>query len=91
MESSDDLISTKGDYVLASPGKSYVVLLKNGGESNLDFGNTDSNYEVMWYNPRIGGDLQKGSVKTIKGSGKQSLGTPPNEKNKDWVVWIQKI
>ncbi|SDE42442.1 Putative collagen-binding domain of a collagenase [Pricia antarctica] len=92
MESDDSLISSEGDYVLAKPGKSYVVFLKNGGESTLDLGDSNSEYEVSWYNPRKGGELQKGKIKTLSGSGKQSLGLPPvkKEKEMDWVIWVTK-
>ena len=92
MESNDSLVSSEDDFVLAEVGKNYVVYLKNGGESTLDLGNSNSTFDVSWYNPRKGGDLQKGKVKTISGSGKQSLGLPPvkKERDKDWVVWITK-
>jgi hypothetical protein len=89
MKSNDALISSKEDYVLANEGECYVVFLKNGGESKLDLGN-HSGFKVMWYNPREGGKLQKSSVKNINGTGMQSLGTPPNQKDKDWVVWVKK-
>ncbi|MFY0599461.1 MAG: DUF5060 domain-containing protein [Cyclobacteriaceae bacterium] len=88
MESADDLISSEGDYVLAKQGETYVVFLKNGGTSTLDLGNAVGKYTVLWYNPRSGGELQKGKTKTIKGSGKQSLGNPPSEVEKDWVALI---
>ena len=90
MESMDALISSEGDYVLAKPGSIYVVYLKNGGESSLDLGNDNVAYELQWYNPRKGGALQKGKVKTISGSGKKSLGMPPKEKDQDWVVLVSK-
>lgn len=92
MESDDALISSEGDYVLAKPGESYVVFLKNGGESTLNLGNSASAFDISWYNPRKGGELQKGKIKSISGSGKQSLGLPPSkkERDKDWVVWITK-
>lgn len=90
MTSNDSLISSEGDFVLANPGHSYVMFLKNGGESILDLGNNTGEYKVSWYNPRQGGKLQKGSVTSISGSGKQSLGLPPKDKNKDWVVYLTK-
>lgn len=93
MESNDSLISSEGDYVLAKPGQVYVVYLKNGGESTLDLEGFTGNYDVFWYDPRKGGPLQKGKVKSISGTGKQSLGMPPikREGDKDWVVLITKI
>ena len=90
MESMDALISSEGDYVLAKPGSIYVVYLKNGGKSSLDLGNDNVAYQLQWYNPRKGGALQKGKVKTISGSGKKSLGMPPKEKDQDWVVLVSK-
>lgn len=92
MESDDSLISSEGDYVLAKPGESYVVYLKNGGESTLDLGNSNAEYDVSWYNPRKGGELQKGNIKTITGSGKYTLGLPPvrKERDNDWVVLVKR-
>jgi len=93
MEANDTLISSSGDYVLAQTGESYVVYLKNGGESSLDLENSNGEYDVFWYNPRKGGELQKGKIRTVTGPGKQSLGQAPvrKEADKDWVVLITKI
>ncbi|GGZ77591.1 DUF5060 domain-containing protein [Algibacter mikhailovii] len=93
MNSNDTLISSDGDFVLADAGKSYVVFLKNGGESTLDLGSNKGTYDVLWYNPRTGGKLQHGSIKTIShnGNGKPSLGEAPSQKNMDWVVYLNKI
>ncbi|SFF67985.1 Putative collagen-binding domain of a collagenase [Salegentibacter agarivorans] len=90
MEPLDHLISSEEDYVLANPGTSYVVYLKNGGNSSLNFEENEGNYKVLWYNPRKGGKLEQGSVKRIQGQGKQSLGIPPNDIGKDWVALITK-
>jgi len=91
MESNDALISSEGNYVLAKPGKDYVVYLKKGGESILDLEDFNAQYNVQWYNPRKGGKLKKGKVKLIQGPGKQSLGIPPQEKDEDWVAWVTKV
>lgn len=91
MESKDSLISSTDDYVLAKEGETYVVFLKNGGESSLDLGATNETFGVYWYNPRKGGELKKGKVKSVSGSGKQSLGLPPvkKENDLDWVVLLK--
>lgn len=92
MEPNDSLVSSEGDYVLAKPSKVYVVYLKNGGESLLDLEGSNGNFDVFWYNPRKGGELLIGKVKTISGQGTQSLGLPPKskERDKDWVVLVRK-
>ncbi len=92
MESDDALISSEGDFVFAKPGAIYVVYLKNGGETSLDLGNSSNEFDVSWYNPRKGGALQKGKVKSISGAGKHSLGLPPlkKERTNDWVVLLTK-
>lgn len=92
MNPDDSLISSEGDYVMADSGNNYVVYLKNGGESTLDLGASQGDYAVSWYNPRKGGELLQGKIKTISSSGKQALGLPPikKERNKDWVVLIRK-
>ncbi len=93
MEAHDALIATKGDYVFAKPQEVYVVYLKNGGNSTLNLTSETGNFEVLWYNPRTGGTLQKGKITSIKGGSKHALGLPPNKKEqqKDWVVLIRKV
>jgi len=50
----------------------------------------EGRYTVSWYNPRTGGDLVAGSVAYITGPGSQSLGSPPSEPEKDWIVLVKK-
>jgi hypothetical protein len=38
---------------------------------------------------RTGGELLRGSVSKLTGPGEPSLGTPPGEPGKDWVVLIR--
>jgi len=90
MVNMDQLISSEYDYCYALPGETYVVLLKNGGESRLNLQDFNSKYSVRWYNPRTGGELKKGSVKKMDGTGFTSLGMPPSDHDKDWVILIRK-
>ena len=91
MSSNNALISSEGDFCLAQEGNTYIVLLKKGGESQLDLKNFDGEYTVKWFDPRKGGKFQDGSVKKIKGKGMQALGKAPADLEKDWVVIVQKI
>lgn len=90
MEPHDDLISTEGDYCFAKPGHTYLILVKKGGAPQVDLQANDHTYDIWWYNPRAGGELQRGSISTIRGKGQQSIGQAPNDPERDWVVLIRK-
>lgn len=106
MTSQNELLSSafplgKGDFCFAKEKDIYIILLKNGGEVQLDLKKDESkyldlektvaNYSVEWFDPRNGGAFQTGSIKTITGFGVQSIGMPPNSPNKDWVVVVRRI
>lgn len=78
----------KDARVLAKPGEVYAVQLPSGGGVRLNL--AEGEYSVRWYNPRAGGELQKGSVTSVQGPGVKPLGNPPAEPRKDWVVWVKK-
>jgi len=87
-ENHSDLVQ-KGDYCLANPGKMYIVFLRNGsGTINLD--NQTGEFKLKWFDPRNGGKLQNGTVKSIKGGHLQSIDGAPSDLKKDWVVLIAK-
>jgi hypothetical protein len=86
----DQLISSKENYCFANEGEVYAIYLLNCGKTNLDLGNSNSEFEVKWFNPRTGGELQYGSLKTIKGGDWQAVGNPPEDPDKDWAVLIKK-
>ena len=52
----------------------------------IDFGTTTSS--MAWYNPRKGGRLAGGSVRSIQGPGKQGIGSPPAEMTEDWLAVV---
>jgi hypothetical protein len=72
--------------VLAQPGEVYAVYLPAGGETKLTLG--PGAYGVRWYNPRTGGALRTGDVRTLSGPGAVSLGAPPAESGRDWAVLV---
>jgi hypothetical protein len=72
--------------VLGKPGQTYAVYLTKGGAANLTL--PDGAYEVRWYNPRTGGALATGSVSTVQGGKRVSLGAPPSDPNKDWAALV---
>ncbi|HUU18518.1 MAG TPA: DUF5060 domain-containing protein [Sedimentisphaerales bacterium] len=85
----DELTSAKDDYCFAELGRTYAIYLPNGGTTNLDLGNNSGTFSIQWYNPRIGGKLQKGTVAEITGPGPVGIGQAPDEIDKDWVALIK--
>ena len=45
-------------------------------------------FSIKWFNPRDGGEFQNGSELEIEGNGFKTLGDPPSEVDKDWVVVV---
>ncbi|MBN2269452.1 MAG: DUF5060 domain-containing protein [Sedimentisphaerales bacterium] len=89
MEHHDELTSVKDDYCFAKPGQIYTIYLPGGGTTNLDLGGDSKSFAVQWFNPRAGGALRAGSVRSIKGPGPVGIGQPPEDANKDWVALVQ--
>lgn len=94
MKNADALIgnprSDNSKFCFAKPGQIYVVFLRDGGTSDLDLTGASGGFTVKWFNPRQGGRLQDGSVKSVAGGGNVSLGQPPAESAQDWIVLIRK-
>jgi len=87
MRTGDELTDARDDYCFYSEGKIYAIYLPRGGATALTV--PDNTYTVRWYNPRKGGSLRDGTVKTFQGAGKHAIGEPPAEKNKDWVALVR--
>jgi hypothetical protein len=88
MNSRDELVDIPGAYCLAREGEHYLVYLpKAVGPAKLQLSRS-STWQLAWFNPRSGGELEQGSVETIQGSGQQTLGVPPSDPELDWVVVI---
>jgi len=89
MTAANELVSPANAYCLAKAGETYAVYLPYGGPSQITL--PLGKYSVKWFNPRTGGNLADGSIKTITGGIKVSLGTISKEEKKDWVVLINSI
>ena len=85
----DALVTGDGAQCLAAPGEIYAVYLRRGGQVKLDLGQSGGAFDVMWYNPRLGGRLVPGSVRTVAGPGSVALGAPPREADQDWAILIR--
>ena len=56
----------------------------------LNLNENNGKYEILWFNPRKGGQLEAGSKKIIEENGKQNVGEPPYDNLLDWVVIVKK-
>lgn len=91
MHHADDLTPLPNDYVFAKRGDVYAVYLPDGGTTTLNLSGVSGKFEVKWYDPRHGGDLQDGTVRTIEGGGSRALGEAPKDVNSDWAVLIRRV
>ncbi len=91
MEPQTGLSEDEEHLVFAKPGEVYAIYLREGGTPELNIEAFVGNYRVKWYNPRIGGGLRNGSVKTIAGAGLQDLGVPPEAPEEDWVILVENV
>ena len=75
---------------LAKAGKVYAIYLGYTETTDLDLTDVpaEKSFDVHWYDPRIGGELQQTEVTAITGGGKAALGPPPADPDRDWVVLV---
>jgi hypothetical protein len=89
MSHADELTAAPDDFCFAQRGAVYAVYLPNGGSTTLDLQQYDHEFEVRWFDPRLGGVLQRGSVDTVRGPGVVALGVAPDNPDADWVVLVR--
>ncbi|MEL6107249.1 MAG: DUF5060 domain-containing protein, partial [Planctomycetota bacterium] len=79
MQAADHLALAYADYCLAKPGEVYCIYLFNGGNTRLKLAEHRGPFSVRWFDPKNGGELQTGSVKTVWGPGQVEIGEPPSK------------
>jgi len=91
MEPADELVTGNEVYCLAEKGNVYAIYIPMWETtSTLNLEGVEGEFQVSWYNPREGGALQKVNVRNLKGGKAVSLGAPPTDADKDWVVLVKK-
>ncbi len=88
MRHADELATAQGAFCLAKPGEIYALYLPAGGTSSIRL--EPGRYEVRWYDPRAGGELQSGTVTLAEGPGPASIGLPTADPERDWVVLVRR-
>ena len=93
MQNMDQLVGNPdhgiSKYCFAKPNDTYLVYLPHGGTSSLDLGDAKGEYNVQWFDPRGGGQLQSGSITSVSGGETVELGQPPADRNEDWLVVVR--
>jgi hypothetical protein len=90
MKHHDHLTASTDDFVFAKPGEIYAIYLPEGGSTEIEMAGVSGVFEVKWYDPRHGGDLLDGTVRTVQGGSRRSLGEAPRDKSMDWAVLIRR-
>lgn len=89
MVSMNHLLEGPQGFCFAEPGEVYVVYLSSLKSPVRLLLDTDKEFTIKWFNPKSGGLLSEGTVKTIKGPGKKDLGLPPGDMGNDWVAIVR--
>ncbi len=89
MVNNDSLSSNSNDYCFYKDDEVYLAYLKSGGTTNITI--TAGTYDVWWYNPRTGGDLQTSDVVSVTGPGSVNVGNPPSDTSQDWLVMVENL
>lgn len=88
MKPANELVSPATSYCLAKPGEVYAIYLPKAEPAEITL--PEGKYSIKWFNPRTGGKLQDGALKTLTAGGKVLLGMPPVNDGKDWVVVVNR-
>ena len=91
MVPADEVVTGHGVSALLAPGELLAIYLPNGGGTRFDLGAMPGRYEVKWFNPREGGALRDGEVRTVRGPGLAWTGFPPEHPSKDWLALVRRV
>jgi hypothetical protein len=87
MSHSDHLVGS-GNWCLSLKGSQYVVYLPCGGSTSLSLSGVTGDFRIQWFDPRNGGSLVDGTVRTAHGGGIVSISQVLNKPSSDWVAVI---
>lgn len=94
MTNADELVGNDAHdnsrYAFAKANDIYLVYLPSGGTAQLDLSHASGAFTLSWFDPRNGGALKAGSVRTVDGGASAPLGTAPDNPNEDWLVIVRR-
>ncbi len=94
MTNADELVGNESHdntkFCLAKAGELYLVYLPTGGSTELNLDLAKGDFAVHWFNPRTGGELVTGAVKSVAGGAMVALGQPPGDVKQDWLAVVRR-
>jgi len=91
MRGADLLVTGGKSYCFATHRHCYAIYRFAGQPTaniQLDLRQAVGKYQVRWFNPRTGGELQASSVDSVTGGETVDIGLPPSGRQLDWVVLV---
>lgn len=89
MSPCDGIIDRADHYCFGKAGELYAAYLFDGGTATLNLPG-EGNWDVYWFDPKAGGDLQRGTVSRLESGNMKQLGKAPVMGARDWVVLLKK-
>ncbi|QBG48785.1 DUF5060 domain-containing protein [Verrucomicrobia bacterium S94] len=80
--------NSNSKYAFGKTNSKYAIYLASGGSTTIDLTDATGTFEVWWFDPRNGGELQRGTVTQVNGGGSPSVGNAPNNTGQDWAVLL---
>ena len=94
MQPQHDLVNIDEAYCFREKGKVYAAFLPQVKEATINLSEESGEFEVLWFDPLNGGELQKGSIPIVAGGAVRALGNPPATSglaHEDWVALLKKM
>jgi hypothetical protein len=92
MQPSDELVGNERHdnrvYCFSKPGEVYLVYLPRGGKASLNLSGVQGEFRIRWLNPRTGGALQDGPVRSVSAGASVDIGPPLGGDAEDWLAVI---
>jgi Putative collagen-binding domain of a collagenase len=70
-------------------GATIVLYLPNGGTTDIDLMDLVGTFSIQWYDPRLGGDTQNGTIASLSAGASGSIGDAPYSSDQDWAVLLK--
>lgn len=94
MNNLDELVSNpthdNSMYCFGKTGEVYLVYLPAGGSHEIDLSKAEGVYNLQWFDPRHGGDLQGAENSQVVAGRVVKLGLPPSDTDLDWLAVLRR-